>query len=291
MNIKRGIFLIIALLLFLSNTFSNTFEIETGVWVDNDCEMVRTQEFCIIFNRIENYISATYYQFAIQDSLIMCKSYGKVIFSDTSLVYKQVDIRIDSIISEKTIGKPSLNSIVIEVDNIERKLRKIENIQIVPNYEMFYASSQNVGDCIRQWQLGSRFYVNEKKDFIKLTITTNMHSYIFSVSPETTYCRAARIKSNNSGTLFAQNIRLWHDKSDHNFDMYENNDSVSSAELNIDNSLFQQDACTFDKGGIYWSLVNFNKKKIKLNGCGGQIYYYRRIPKESKWFDEWIKYE
>ena len=41
-----------------------------------------------------------------------------------------------------------------------------------------------------------------------IEIGTNKHFYIFTMMPNILYCRAAYIRHNNNGSVFAQNIRL-----------------------------------------------------------------------------------
>lgn len=68
-----------------------------------------------------------------------------------------------------------------------------------------------------------------------------------------------------------------------------NNFSFVNNDIEIDDSKFNPDACTFDHdGGIYWSLISFTSDLILLNGCG-ETYQVGRPSKDSP-INEWIKY-
>lgn len=61
-------------------------------------------------------------------------------------------------------------------------------------------------------------------------------------------------------------------------------------DLEIDNSKFQPNACTYNPdGGIYWSLISFESDNILLNGCG-ETYQVPRPTKDTG-FMEWIQFE
>lgn len=69
-----------------------------------------------------------------------------------------------------------------------------------------------------------------------------------------------------------------------------NNFGITKNDLEIDNSKFKPDACTFNPdGGIYWSLISFTSDRILLNGCG-ETYNVDR-PEKDYPLNEWIKYD
>jgi hypothetical protein len=108
------------------------------------------------------------------------------------------------------------------------------------------------------------------------------------------YCRAARIRSNNQGTVFAQNIRLtvWGEKREERYVGYmaEDNLKASGSELEIDNSKFNSLCGIAYDVDIYWSLNSFKDGEIKVNGCAK---VYGRLPanKDDDRMLEWIAFE
>jgi len=276
-------------LTFLSSIITAK-DFETGIWTGNNCELVRTNKFCIIFTKENENVISKCFSFKHKNEHIVCDFIGEIEFSDSSILTKELIFNTDSIINRNAIGIETESGLDININGIIRTLRKIENIEIVEPYEMPYATENSIGKCLQEWQLGTKFWKNEKKGTIKLTIETNRHSYVFSVLANSIYCRAARIKSNNNGTLFAQNVRQWHDQNNHTAYFINKNDSISSADLLIDNSLFRPNTCVFDKAGIYWSLTDYSKRKIKLNGCG-VTYTFSYVPQKLNSRKEWLKYE
>lgn len=284
---KRIIYLVI-LTFFSSIIVAKNFE--TGIWTGYDCEVVRTERYCIVFAKEKDNVISKCYSFEQRNGQIYCDFIGKIKFSDSLIISKELNYNLDSTISQDEIGINTEKGLSVLVNGKVRTLTKIENLEIIEPYKMPYAKESNIGKCLQEWQLGTRFLENAEKGTVKLTIETNRHSYVFSVMSTNIYCRAARIRSNNNGTLFAQNVRQWHDQKNHTTYFIEKNDSISSSDLTIDNSLFKPDACVFDKAGIYWSLTDFSKRKIKLNGCGA-TYTYFYVPKKSNGRKEWFKYE
>jgi hypothetical protein len=110
--------------------------------------------------------------------------------------------------------------------------------------------------------------------------------------PNMLYCRAARIRHNNHGSVFAQNIRLMinANSGEKTAEMEADNLEISAADVEIDNSLFKPDVCSFEKDGIYWSLVTYTPDEIQLNGCG-EIYTYSRPTADDKTVVEWFVYK
>lgn len=71
--------------------------------------------------------------------------------------------------------------------------------------------------------------------------------------------------------------------------MMPHNFSFTSNDLEIDNSKFTPDTCTFSPdGAIYWSLISFTPDNILINGCG-ETYQVPR-PTEDTPMQEWIRY-
>lgn len=282
--------LFISIILFDFSSFCENNKVPVGIFANNDCEVVITEKYFLKFEREGENISSEFVEFENRNGDFYCKTYGFVTFSQNEVIVKAVQFNRDSLISKSCLGK------IIGLDSLEintskkQILRKIEEIDIVKQYPFEYANKDYIYKCLIQWEMGSKLRVNEKNNSLTYTVVTNCHDYIFSINNSRIYCRAARIKANNNGMLFAQNIRLWNSADEHTCFLIRNNGEVSSEVLEINDELFIKNACTFDEIGIYWSLVSFKKKKIILNGCQEE-YVYRRSPNWYQRFDEYIRYE
>jgi hypothetical protein len=108
------------------------------------------------------------------------------------------------------------------------------------------------------------------------------------------YCRAARIRSNNQGSVFSQNIRLVvrGENRDHGYIGYmaENNYNKASSDIKIDNSKFNPTCGIAYDIDIYWSLNSFKDGEILLNGCY-QIYSRNPANKDDDRMLEWIAFK
>ena len=64
-----------------------------------------------------------------------------------------------------------------------------------------------------------------------------------------------------------------------------NNLNITKAEIEIENDLFNPNACVFlDNGEIYWSLVKVTNDMIIINGCGEEYKYLKDDKKKNKEF-------
>ena len=173
--------------------------------------------------------------------------------------------------------------------DVFQTLQLVEKIDICLPYEMPFAKISNVGKCLQTWQLGV-YEKNTSPETPHVEISTNKHDYIFAVNSNRLYCRAARIRHSNQGTVFAQNIRIWISSGQKNVSMEDNNLIICAVDVEIDNSMFNPNICTSDEVGFYWSLISCKPKIIKLNGCDGQVYRYGRS-KIFKKIVEWFAYK
>jgi hypothetical protein len=137
--------------------------------------------------------------------------------------------------------------------------------------------------------------VDDSGNVKTIEIFTNRHSYVFTFNRRgddiMVYCRAARIRSNNNGTVFDQNIRLMMNRGNFTAFMEPDNFAVSGQDIVIQDSLFTPNACYYGKAGtgIYWSVKSFNDTLITLNGCG-QDYLYTRPHPDSQRMLEWFEF-
>lgn len=131
----------------------------------------------------------------------------------------------------------------------------------------------NIGDCLRLWNMGVQeeyISVDGKPQFIGVTIHTNKHMYIFELSEDSIYCRAARFAATNRGVVFHQNFRQ-------GFEAYMVKDNMEAhLPLSYDESLFSKDSCLWNNRSVYWSLHSYQEQEILLHGCQGDIYHWKK---------------
>jgi hypothetical protein len=284
----RIIFFLLFNIVFLNFNYSQN---EYGVWANENCELFRTKEFALLFERVENRFIAKLFHFKVDENHYECSSYGEIQFIDTIQISKRIDYRCDSLLMAKSIGILISDSLIeISGASSVQKLKLVESVSLTDPYEMTSAEKETVGKCLQEWMLGTRLEMNEEKKVFRFSAGTNNHSYMFDIQENFTYCRSARIKSCNQGTLFAQNIRLYDDGLYKAALMKENNYLEKTTPLEINHELFNPTACVYDVIGFYWSLVRFDKNKIVLNGCSDE-YVFHRMVKNSSALKEWIKLE
>ncbi|OFX18464.1 MAG: hypothetical protein A2033_07530 [Bacteroidetes bacterium GWA2_31_9] len=290
-HFKIKLIILITIFSILFITCKQTKQSEIGVWANKDCELIITNNFVLFFERNGNEISATLQRIEKSGDKLSCKLFSKTIFKDSIVSYKYVNTKMDSLIDKSSIGViQNDGQIIINSKTKQQLLQLIEPLKIVDNYEMFKVEKNNIGLCLQQWRLGSRLTLDSIPNLISFELGTNKHNYAFVIQDGFIYCRAARIRSYNKGTYFAQNIRLMSNSRENARIMEEDNQKLSSDDLKIDDSKFDSTKCIFDKEGIYWSLIKFDSDTIFLNGCGGDIYPVARDEMTSKTITDWIEF-
>jgi len=284
-----------------------------GVWANKDCELVRTGKYFLLFEREGETLKSIFIEINANDDKIEYRTRGMAIF-DTSMknsdvcIYKLPKRKCTVSMASKKISIQENDAVIEELmpsENILRvltgankwqELKLVEKINIVNPYQTTKANAQNIGKCLQEWQLGSKLDHYLGGIGYEVIVNTNKHSYIFSFLKTIwwsfIYCRAARIRSNNQGTVFAQNIRMtdrkW--KNIYNAYMADNNFETTSKDVEIDSSLFNPIACSYAKDGIYWSLRSYNENIIVLHGCQ-QKYTFIRPEKSLRSNREWFEYK
>lgn len=258
----------------------------TGVWANADCELLRTDRFALLFERSDSTITATLHLMDNGDTILL----GKSRFSPDSVLMQQVWSKGDV---QQPVDLGTLQAdgtLHIAVNGREQQLEKIEEITITSPYEMPHAATDQIGSCVQEWCLGAM--VNQNEGSLSFNAGTNRHNYSFNIGPGMIYCRAARIRYNDFGALFAQNIRMMSNANtgEHTCEMGADNRMVSAAPLTIDNTKFKPDQCFFSDEGIYWSFIRFDGDTAVLNGCG-DIYRFDRPTREglAEWYT-FVKY-
>lgn len=301
-----------------------------GVWANKDCELVRTAGYSLLFERDGSTLSAALQKVSATKNQINLNTRAKTVFdnSDESVTLKakglfdsqkiiiqhppanECKLTDKNYSIEKTDGKVMLlengqlrEELDIEAGRLKMKrpdgrwqtLTKIEAITMTKPYNMPVDVTQdNVGKRIQEWQLGTRYWKDPDSVFWKIDIGTNQHLYTFTMNDNFLYCRAARIRSNNQGTVFSQNIRLVArgENRNHGYIGYMAPDNLEKAgsELDIDNTKFDSACGIAYDIDIYWSLHSYAEGEIKVNGCD-QVYERRPSSKNDADMLEWITFK
>jgi hypothetical protein len=264
-----------------------------GVWANADCELAQTEKYTLFFERNDGKISATLRQNEQSENsdTIYSNFLAGFIFDMQTKEYEKIVPPIDKvkIPIDEYFSLIDGQLKILQVSKIQT-LQLIEKLEICPPYEMPFADNSTIGKCLQNWQMGV-FEHNTDIENLHIEIGTNKHTYIFAQFPNMLYCRAARIRHNDYGSVFAQNIRLMinANTNEKTAEMEKDNLKISAADVEINNSLFKPDVCAFEEGGIYWSLVSYAADVIKVNGCG-EIYIYQRPNIDEEKVGEWFKY-
>ena len=254
----------------------------TGVWANADCELLRTDRFALLFERHDSVLTATLHCMDQGDTMLL----GKTAFSRDSVLLQYVG-KANEVQQPADLGTLQADGkLRVAVNGREQLLEKIEAIDIVEPYDMPQGSALEIGDCVQNWCLGTKGGVGRGQIYFEAG--TNRHSFTFNIQQGMIYCRAARIRYNDHGALFAQNIRMMANAREQTCEMPDDNRAVSAAKLVVDNSKFQPDQCVFSDEGIYWSFIRFEGEKALLNGCG-EVYEFGRPGKGN--LIEWVAFE
>ena len=242
-----------------------------GVWANATSELVQTDSVLIYFTRNDklNTKSATL--------IIPTRNVNRTtIFTpDTILMQKGEPLQIE------------LNSESILVNG--EPMYFVENIKTVKPYKQLEANSSNIADCLQQWQLGTMVMLDEKGSFCQVMINTNNNSFMYMISPQMAYIRAASLRHTDKGSVFLQNIRMMKNMNTGEYTHYSAPDNYKLLKNlpDIDPSKFAPKTCTFADEGIYWSFVSSAPKRIILNGCGEEYTYEPTTEEAGKieWFE------
>ncbi len=262
-----------------------------GVWANQNCEMVQTKKYTLIFSREADKIKVILRRNIIKHDTIFSEFVLGYVFDNEEKSYKKIkhikntSVLLDSLLSLKD------NKLELRLDSNEQLLDMVEKIDICPPYDMLSAKKGIIGKCLQTWQLGTVEHKLDVDDFW-IEIGTNKHLYIFLSNQNQLYCRAARIRSNEKGSVFSQNIRLMFNTNNNETTIFMDKDNytITKADININDSLFKPNVCSFEKGGIYWSFVSYKADTIRLNGCG-DIYTFTKPLLSDKKRVEWFKYK
>jgi len=309
---------------------SSPWESFQGVWASKDCELVRTAHYSLLFQRNGNILSSTLKKIKVEKNRIQVNTLAKAVFNnaDQTAALKAKDLfegnniiiqhppsnnlelqsHFYSIKEESakiSLFKEGQSMEELDTENNQLKIRQpdgkwetltlIEKIEMTEPYDMSRdVTQENVGRRLQEWRLGTSCWKDPESPFWKIDIGTNQHLYTFTMNTDFLYCRAARIRSNNQGTVFSQNIRLVvrGENRDQGYIGYmpENNLEKAGSELVIDNSKFNAACGIAYDVDIYWSLNSFKDGEIKVNGCD-QVYERHPSARDDEKMLEWIAFE
>jgi hypothetical protein len=294
MKTKFKTIFVVALLLFtlmsLMSFHKSNKNSSYGVWANKDFEILRTKNYFLTFNRSGNVVTSTLIKYKEINGIYRCEIFGKVVFKDNKMISQHVNFKMDSIINPLSLGNVNdFGQLGIYDEGKIIVLDPVEQINLVSSYDMTEFNTNNVGKCLQEWRLGIRITTNVDYKMISFEAGTNKHNYAFVVANGFTYCRAARLISNEYGTCFSQNIRLMNNDNEKSQFFTNNNLKTTTQKLIPDNNKFDSTKCFYDTSSIYWSFKNYTKDTINIHGCG-EIYKIAREKKQSKTIKEWIKY-
>lgn len=271
---ERFLVILLCALSVATSYASTDFTPYKGVYANDRAEAVFTDSVCIMYFQKDSTMQA----------ILEIPGIGvrhKTVFTPDGTVSFPADI-------EPLVIRRDGDSI-LNVNGME--LEKVEDITTVEPYEMGRCSSGNdVGKSLQEWRLGVSYGLSD--NIPSCEVNTNRHMFVYMNNPAMIYIRAAATRNNNKGTLFFQNIRMMKNRNTGEYTMHmkPGNLSFAKSDLEIDNTKFQPNSCTFNPdGGIYWSLISFEPELILINGCG-ETYQVGRREKDS-FLKEWIKYE
>ncbi|MCM1354773.1 MAG: hypothetical protein NC212_00020 [Staphylococcus sp.] len=254
--------------------FALDFSSVRGVWASKDAEALLTDSVCIFFQRLDN---------------------GSI---QATLEIPTADFRLrTSFVTRDSIAfdpEPQSLQLSLEGDKLNingTSLTKVESFDTTAPYDMTPCDNRfDVGKCLQEWRLGVNY--SAAVDYVYCEANTNRHMFIYMINPNMVYIRAAATRNNDKGTLFFQNIRMMRNNNTGEATAYMVRDNlrVAKEDLEMDDSQFKADGCTFcPDGGIYWSLISFTPDLILLNGCGEQYQVPRPTKEAAK--QEWIEYK
>lgn len=279
-----------------------------GVWIGRNGEFIRTSKFELAFRKIdnENVIETIFTRViteqdrVIKECIGICKA--EIIEGsddENGLKYKYAvrdmyDIDNGEIKSNDDNLKALLkgNAYTYETmydervmvkfyDGLDLELELDEEINVCEEYVAESLGNSTISKCLVEWILGT-FENKENGKSMGFSINTKKHMYIFAVTEEFAYCRAARYATCDLGVVFSQNIRV---SSITNESHILSDNKKAMNEVEIHESAFNIHACAFNVDGIYWSVKKAENSVINLGGCGGDDYYWKQIDNERiEWF-------
>lgn len=297
-----------------------------GVWIGQDIEIVRTNLYEIVFKRNsldQTYESRLYTihfenNKLIKNSIGMCKYDCQTEKMDYSMIFNREEE--DIIFKNNDDQTCQFSPEVFTIENKDNGLRVSSeggctesfinrNLYLYSNEHLTYVlekdedieisdvkidpailSQSKLEDCLKTWRMGTavgKSYATPNKINPYVEITTKRHAYVFSISHDMVYCRAARYDTCDLGMVFAQNFRISQiEKYGRQVYMFPDNNSARDT-LSMRPEYFDPNLCAVTPeneggkmAGIYWSVKEKSDNLIILHGCRGDKYYFPRVRKD-----------
>ena len=158
---------------------------ETGVWASDNFELVRTKNMSIIFTNQGGQKAASLIKFApYGEDSVLVNTICKVVFDSTRVISKEILTNIDSVMDTRCVGKKVDHLLILHIGSgrtsskrsyASYRLHLVEQLESSNKPEFFSANANNIGDCLQQWGLGSKFETDGSQ--VSAQIATNRHTY------------------------------------------------------------------------------------------------------------------
>ncbi|PIE86352.1 MAG: hypothetical protein CSA05_00865, partial [Bacteroidia bacterium] len=204
-----------------------------GVWANQNCELVQTAKYTLIFLRQSEKITTILRRNINVADTIYSEFVSGYVFDEKSKSYEKIECKDkQKIILINDLIKLEDNQLDLSFNFDKQTLEMIEKIEVCLPYDMPLASEGVIGKCLQNWQLGTIEHKLDLND-LWIEIGTNKHTYIFISNPNQLYCRAACIRSNEHGSVFAQNIRLMFNANTNETTVSMKNDNYTTTKSDI----------------------------------------------------------
>lgn len=261
-----------------------------GVWANDNCELVQTGKYTLVFRNNGDSITTYLRQLmkvGKKDKSMFMRGYN---FNASANSCNAMECPKNLLeITMNKIMKLKDGKLLYTMNGVTDTLQLVERITLSGPAELESANNDNIGKCLQQWSLGTSEYdLSDKNFYIK--IGTNRHSFMMYSTPEMVYWRAARIHSTNNGSVFAQNIRLMHNGEETVAYMSNNNKMEVSSPIYVNPAKFRPDTYSVEPDGIYWSYTSCTPSVIQLNGKGS-AYRFERPQRDDRQRAEWFSFD
>lgn len=262
-----------------------------GVYIGENIEVILTENYAISYrrNREGNYLESALYKkrYGELKCIGVCKTYPASsetkyvpnVWQSAFIYNGDIQATDEEII--KCIGRvfPQIinngNTFIISFDEYSEYVMHLNEELIMEDFfpKLPDINANNISECLKIWNVGIMeevFEINSVSTFIGIIINTYKHMYIFEMTTDSIYCRAARFFATNKGVIFNQNFRQGL-----NAFMIEDN-REAGLPLEYDDAFFTSDSCAWNNRSVYWSVKNYDEKCIELNGCQNDYYYWKK---------------
>jgi hypothetical protein len=255
-----------------------------GVYIGKDIEIVMTGKYIMAFRRSEKgqFLESSLLYSSTKSCIGICRTdpcctemrtppeTWKYAFNANNPILSDDKMKI---FLDVQIFELSLTSIGLEVKYNDGEIFIAQQDEVFNMEDIspscFSATENNIGECLQTWNMG----VNDiiwNNSFVGVTINTSKHMYIFEITQNSIYCRAARYITCEHGVVFNQNFRQ-------GLEAYMIADNrKANDKLEYDKSLFNAESCIWNDRSVYWSVSSVSDDLIILHGCQGDTYEWKK---------------